>query len=85
VQENLVHGDIVSAEMLGSLDQLDGGKEAAHSVHYRFGVSIHHHSLNFRNCKKCFDDVMEKGFARERTIIFARHALAVVTHGDKGS
>jgi hypothetical protein len=28
--------------------------------------------------------VVKKGFARERTIIFARHALAVVTHGDKG-
>jgi hypothetical protein len=28
--------------------------------------------------------MLKKRFARERAIIFARHALAVVSHGDKG-
>jgi hypothetical protein len=77
-----VHGDIVSAEMFAN--QLYVRKEAAQAVHHRLRVSIHHHDFNFWHGKKCFYNVMKKGFARERTVIFTRHALAVVAHGDKG-
>ena len=75
---------VILAEMLRTLNQLDGGKETADTVHHRLGVGIHHHHVNFWHSEKSLDDVMKKGFARERTIVFARHALAVVTHGDKG-
>jgi hypothetical protein len=84
VQKDIVHRHIVGAEMPGAPDQLHGGKEAAHAIHHRFGVSINQHGFNFRDSQQSFDDVMKKRFAREWAVIFAGHALTVVAHGDKG-
>lgn len=84
VQQYLVHGDSVGAEMFGALNQLDGRKDAAQPVHHRLGVSIHHYGFDFRHSEESLNNVMKKGFARKRAVIFTRHALAVVTHGDEG-
>lgn len=84
VEQDVVHGDVVSEEMLGAGNQLHGREEAAHAVHHRLGVGVHHHRLDLRDGEQGLEDVVKQRLARQRTIIFARHALAMVSHGNEG-
>ena len=84
VEQDIVHGDVVSAEMLGTGNQLHGREEAAHAVHHRLGVGVHHHRLDLRDGEQGLEDVVKKRLSRQRTVIFARHALAVMAHGNEG-
>src|SRR6185436_7947426 len=43
------------------------------------------HFGNLWNRQKRFDDVMKQWFSGQNTIIFAGHALAVMTHGHQGN
>src|SRR3972149_1353087 len=70
--------------MLGTEDDLHLREMFSQAVHDRLGICIHHHCFYFRDSQKRFEDVMKKRLARKRTIIFTGHALAVMTHRNKG-
>ena len=84
MEQDVVHGDVVGAEALGAGDQLHGREEAAHAFHHRFGVGVHHHRLDLRDGEQGLEDVVKERLARQQTVVFARHALAMVTHRNKG-
>jgi hypothetical protein len=46
--------------------------------------SVSRQSAQFRDREQGFEDVVKKGFSRQRTVVFAGHTLAVVPHGNEG-
>ena len=82
--KDLIHRYIVGAQIFWTVDDHDLREILVKTLHHWFGVGIYNHSANLRDNQEGLDDVMEKRFTRQRAVILAWHALAVVAHRDKG-
>jgi len=85
VDEDLIHRYVVRAQMFGAVDDFDLWEMFAQTIHHGVRIGINNHLVNFRNSQQGFDDVVKQRLARQHAVILARHALAVMAHGDEGN
>ena len=85
MDQDIVHGHIVRAQMLGARQDGYLREILAYAVHDRIRIRIDQDLRNLRDRQQGPDDVMEQRLACQQPIIFARHTLAVMTHGNKSN
>ncbi len=74
----------IGAQVLGALEHQHLREIALQPVDDRRAVGIHHHLRDLRAGQQGLDNVLVEWLARQRAIVFARHTLRVVAHGDEG-
>jgi hypothetical protein len=84
IQQDIIHGDIVGAQVFGTIEDADLWEIFPQAVHDGWGIRIHRDLFDQRNGNQCFEDVMEERLARQHTVIFSGHTLGMVAHGNEG-
>ena len=65
VFEHGVHGNVVAAKVIRSINRHDCRKVLSKTSHHHVGIRINHDLIDFRNGKQGLQNVMEQGFASE--------------------